>query len=82
MIGGSQLLFNSKGDVDYTDEKKMYDSIRKKAGEVGTNGVILGSTNEPGASAKVAHALFGTSANRKSTAIAIWVFKSDSAQTP
>ncbi|HEY9450182.1 MAG TPA: hypothetical protein VIQ74_05605 [Gemmatimonadaceae bacterium] len=75
-------LLNSKGDVDYTDEKQMYNSIRKKAGEVGANGVILGSTNEPGAGAKVAHALFGTSANRKSTAVAIWVFKNDSTKAP
>lgn len=75
-------LLNSKGDVDLTDEKKMYDSIRKKAAEMGANGVILGSTNEPGAGAKVAKALFGTSANRKNTAIAIWVFHNDSTRAP
>ena len=74
-------LLNSKGDVDYTDETQMYNSIRKKAAEVGANGVILNSTNEPGAGAKVAKAIFGTSANRKTTAIAIWVFRADSAAT-
>jgi len=70
-------LLNSTGNVDYTNEKQMYDSMRKKAAELGANGVILDATNEPGTGAKLAQALFGVSANRKGKAVAIFVFRHD-----
>lgn len=70
-------LINSKGDAEFTNEQQMYKSMRKKAAEVGANGIILDATSEPGTGAKVAQALFGTSANRKGKAIAIYVFRRD-----
>ena len=70
-------LLNSSGNVDYTNEQQMYSSMRKKAAELGANGVILDATNEPGTGAKIAQALFGVSANRKGKAVAIYVFKPD-----
>jgi hypothetical protein len=70
-------LLNSSGNVDYTNEQQMYNSMRKKAAELGANGVILDATNEPGTGAKIAQALFGVSANRKGKAVAIYVFKRD-----
>ena len=74
-------LLNSTGNVDYTNEKQMYDSMRKKAAELGANGVILDATNEPGTGAKLAQALFGVSANRKGKAVAIFVFRQDTLST-
>lgn len=38
---------NSKGDAELTDEAKMYNSMRKKAAELGANGVILENTKGP-----------------------------------
>ena len=67
-------LLNSTGDSGFTDEAKMFESMKKKAGEMGANGVILDAVSEPGSGAKVAAAIFGVSAQRKGKALAIWVF--------
>lgn len=70
-------LLNSAGDANYTNESKMFESMKKEAGKVGANGVILDALSEPGAGAKVAAAIFGVSAQRKGKALAIWVFPAD-----
>jgi hypothetical protein len=51
--------------------------MKKEAGKVGANGVILDALSEPGSGAKVAAAIFGVSAQRKGKALAIWVFPAD-----
>lgn len=66
-------LLSSKGDYSMTDEEKMYRSMREKAGEMGANGIILQSVQEPGTGSKVAKALIGLSANREGKALAIFV---------
>lgn len=73
-------LLNSAGDSAFTDEAKMFTSMRKKAGELGANGVILDAVSEPSAGAKVAGAIFGVSAQRKGKALAIYVFPSEAPQ--
>lgn len=75
-------LLNSSGDSGFTDEAKMFESMKKKAGEVGANGVILDAVSEPGHGAKVAAAIFGVSAQRKGKALAIWVFPKGHVVTP
>lgn len=71
-------LLSSSGDAAMTNEEKMYKSMREKAGEMGANGVILEDVKEPGTGSKVAHALIGTTADRKGKAIAIFVYATDS----
>ena len=71
-------LLNSAGDSGFTDEAKMFASMKKKAGELGANGVILDAVSEPSAGAKVAAAIFGVSAQRKGKAIAIYVIPGSS----
>ena len=66
-------LLNSKGESSWTDEKGMLNSQRKKAAEVGANGLILGETKEPNAGTKIIGSIFGTGAERKGRAIAIWI---------
>ena len=66
-------LLNSQGDYSTTNEQGMAKSQRKKAGELGANGIILGAVTEPGTGAKVWNTLLGTSANRKGKAIAIYI---------
>lgn len=70
-------LLNSTGDSGFTDEARMFDSMKEAAGEVGANAVILDAVSEPGHGAKVAAAIFGVSAQRKGKALAIWVFPKD-----
>src|SRR5688572_17828565 len=57
-------LLNSTGEASWTNEAKMFDSMRKKAGELGANGIILDAISEPGAGAKVAGAILGTGVER------------------
>lgn len=67
-------LLNSSGDSGFTNEAKMFESMKEKAGEMGANAVVLDALTEPGSGAKVAAAIFGVSAQRKGKALAIWVF--------
>ena len=66
-------VLNSKGDGDWTSEEGMANSQRKKAAKVGANGVVLGDSKDPSTGAKLAKAFFGTSANRKGKAVAIYI---------
>lgn len=70
-------LLHSSGDSGFTDEPKMYESMKLKAASLGANGVILDAISEPSAGAKVAAAIFGASAQRKGKAVAIYVFPSE-----
>ena len=75
-VGGAYqevALLNSTGSTGFTTEAGMITSMRKKAAEVGANGIIMGNIDEPGAGAKVAAAVFGTPAERKGKSVAIFV---------
>src|SRR5688500_10484967 len=53
-------ILHSEGDASWTNEEAMYRSMRKKAGEMGGNAIILDALSEPSAGAKIAGAFFGT----------------------
>lgn len=67
-------ILHSEGEASWTNEEGMYRSMRKKAGEMGANAIVLDALSEPSAGAKIAGAFFGTGAERKGKAIAIYVF--------
>ena len=75
-------LLNSTGESNWTNEQAMFESMRKKAGEVGANAVILDAVTEAGAGAKVAAAVFGVGTQRKGKAVAIFIFPDSTAKTP
>jgi hypothetical protein len=66
-------LINAKGDSTWTSEAGMFKQMKKKAGLMGANGIILDAVSEPSAGAKIAGAIFGVGAERKGKAIAIFV---------
>ena len=66
-------LLNSTGASQWTNEAQMFENMRKVAGQMGANAVILDALSEPGAGAKVAAAVFGTTTQRKGRAIAVFV---------
>lgn len=72
-------LLNSSGQSGSTTEEDMYESQRRKAAELGANGLIVLPVQEPKAGTKIIGALFGTGAERKGGAVAIWI-PSDSAR--
>jgi hypothetical protein len=68
-------LLSSTGEAMWTNEEQMWNSMKKKAGKLGANAVILDAMSEPSAGAKVAAAFLGVGgAQRKGKAIAIYVF--------
>ena len=75
-------ILTSTGDYAATDEEKMYRSMRHKAGELGANGVILQSVQEPGTGAKALNFITGIGANRRGKAIAIYVLPDTAARKP
>ena len=66
-------LLDAKGNTDWTDEGDLLNKLRDEAGKLGANAIIWGDTEDAGTGARVAQALLGTSANRSTTAIAIYV---------
>jgi hypothetical protein len=66
-------IIEATGSGEVTDQAGMLNAMRKRAGELGANAVLLPQIHEPGAGAKVAGAVFGTGTQRKGTAIAIRV---------
>ena len=66
-------IIEATGSGEYTSQTGMLEAMRKKAGALGANGVILPQINEPGAGAKVAGAIFGVGTQRKGNAVAIRV---------
>lgn len=71
-------LMMSTGDSIWTSEAGMWKSMRKKAGKLGANAIILDATSEPKAGTKLlAMALFGTGGERKGKAIAIYIYPAE-----
>ncbi len=66
-------ILNAEGDADMTDAGQMIDKLREEAGKLGANAVVMGEIRDPGTGEKVAQAFLGTSANRRTQAIAIFV---------
>jgi hypothetical protein len=61
------LLFGSDSSM-YTTDRGMVQTIRREAGKVGANGIILADTREPSSAERW---LMGAGAQRKSTMTAI-----------
>jgi hypothetical protein len=66
-------LLNSKGESGATTESGMVNSQRQKAARLGANGIIVSQIQEPKAGTKIIGALFGTGAERKGGAMAVYV---------
>jgi len=66
-------MIESTGNSGWTNQTKMIESMRKKAGELGANAILMPDITEPGSGAKIAGAIFGTGAERKGNVIAIFI---------
>jgi hypothetical protein len=67
-------LLVSKGDTLWSNEKQMWNSMKRRAGKLGANAVILDAMTEPSAGAKLASVvLLGVGGSRHGKALAIYV---------
>jgi hypothetical protein len=64
-------VIEATGSGEWTSQTGMLEAMRKKAGALGANAILLPQINEPGAGAKVAGAVFGTGTQRKGNVVAI-----------
>jgi hypothetical protein len=66
-------ILSAQGDDSLTDPADMIDKLRQEAGKLGANAIILSEVKDASTGAKIAAAVFGTTALRKGQAIAIFV---------
>jgi hypothetical protein len=64
-------IIEATGSGEWTNQTDMLNAMRKKAGAIGANAILLPQINEPGAGAKVAAAIFGTGTQRKGNVVAL-----------
>lgn len=64
-------IIEATGSGEFTSQTGMLEAMRKKAGSLGANAILLPAIQEPGAGAKVAAAVLGTGTQRKGNVIAI-----------
>ncbi len=75
-------LLHARGETNWTDELDMLESMRKKAGKVGANGMILDVIREAGAVERIAATVLQTGTLRRGRAVAIFVFPDSTAAKP
>jgi len=75
-------LIKAKGAHDLTTEQDMVEKVRKAAGKIGANGVILEEIKEPSAAEKIAAAVFDVQADRTGSVVAIVFRKPDQQERP
>jgi len=66
-------MINTKAGYGWKTEKSIK-AARKKAGEMGANGLVIDKIKDPGTGDKVANFFLGTGANKKGTYVAIRTF--------
>jgi hypothetical protein len=64
-------LFHLEGDATWTQESKMIEKAKKKAGEMGANAIVLRDMHEPSDGAKIASEFLGTTAERRGSIVAV-----------
>lgn len=64
-------MIEATGSGEWTSQTGMYNAMRRRAGQVGANAILLPQISEPGAGAKVAGAFLGTGTQRKGQVVAI-----------
>jgi hypothetical protein len=75
-------IIEASGSGEWTNQSEMLEAMRKKAGELGANGVLLPRIEEPSAGAKVAAAIFGTGTQRKGNVVAVRIVGAKRKATP
>lgn len=64
-------LFHLEGDANWTQESKMIDKAKQKAGQMGANAIVLRDMHEPSDGAKIASEFLGTTAERRGSIVAV-----------
>lgn len=68
-------IIHAQGEAQWTNESQMLRKARKRAGELGANGLLVEDIKEPSAVAQVAGEVLGTGTTRRGQLIAVRVFE-------
>ena len=68
-------IIHAQGEAQWTNENQMLRKARKRAGELGANGLLIEDIDEPSAVAQVAGEVLGTGTTRRGRLIAVRVFE-------
>ncbi|GIW53285.1 MAG: hypothetical protein KatS3mg081_2640 [Gemmatimonadales bacterium] len=66
-------IIEATGSGEFTSQIDMLNAMRKKAGQLGANAILMPQIQEPSAGAKVAGAILLTGTERKGNVVAIRV---------
>jgi hypothetical protein len=64
-------FLHASGDLEWTDEGDIYNKLREEAGKLGANTVFVQNMDDAGTGEQVVSALFGTTSDRDSDAVAL-----------
>lgn len=73
-------VIKSEGNTTFSSQKGMIDSIRKKAGSLGANAIVMPEIDEPGTGSKIVGAALGVGVNRNTEVIAYRIIEKKSDQ--
>jgi hypothetical protein len=64
-------LINAEGNYSYATDEKMINAMKKKAGKLGANAIILGEFKDPSTVEKIADAVIGVGGEKTAKVLAI-----------
>ena len=71
-------LLVSTGDSLWSNESQMWNSMKRRAGKLGANAIVLDAMSEPSSVSKVlSTVLLGVGGSRKGKALAVFVLPAD-----
>lgn len=64
-------LITAEGNYSYANDERMVKAMKKKAGKLGANAIVLGEFKDPSTAGKVANAIVGVGGEKKGHVLAI-----------
>jgi uncharacterized protein YbjQ (UPF0145 family) len=61
----------AEGNYTYANDERMVNAMKKKAGKLGANGIVLGEFKDPSTAGKIANAVIGVGGEKKGKVLAV-----------
>lgn len=73
-------LIGAEGDYKWANDERMVREMKKRAGKLGANAIIMGDFTDPSTAGKIVAEVLGVSAERKGQVLAIRLTSQDAPQ--
>ena len=64
-------IINAEGNYNFANDERMINAMKKKAGQLGANAIILGEFKDPSTVEKIADAVIGVGGEKTAKVLAI-----------